>query len=67
MNTKPKRQAEQAERVEVEAVARFRHDGQPVLPGARILMSAAEAAELNALGFVTTLPYRDRAMRARSR
>lgn len=56
--------------VEIEAVARFRHDGVYVEPGKHVLVSPQDAAELHAAGFAKKpdVPaYKDRAMRARSR
>lgn len=49
------------------ATAHFRHDGAPVEPGQRLTVSEPEAAELIAMHFATSAPYRDRAMRARGR
>jgi hypothetical protein len=52
---------------QVEAVAMFRHDGIYRNPGDVLVMSAKDADELVAVGFVKrTRPagYKDRAMRA---
>jgi hypothetical protein len=46
-----KRPAEEPPRVRIEALARFRHDGAYVEPGAKLLVREIDAEELAAIGF----------------
>lgn len=61
---------EDLDRVEVEAVAQFRHNGEYIQRGQRVIMSHIEAEELVALNFARRTMrrlYKDRAMRAATR